>query len=223
MPAQRRTVALYLASELAEVHPRARVGGGTRIWNGAQVREDARIGSDCVIGKGAYIDSGVVVGNRCKIQNYACIYRDALLEDGVFVGPHAVLTNDRQPRAVNSDGSLLYVADTWNQRMQLFQGNATTGIYTATREWPIVGWYGQSLENKPYVALDAQGRVYVTDPEGYRVLVFDRDGVFLTMWGDYGTDNSAFGLASGMAVDKSGNIYVTDAGNHRLMKFPAIK
>ena len=63
---------------------------------------------------------------------------------------------------------LVYVADTWNQRVQVFQPDGNRD-YTFLREWPIAGWYGQSLENKPYLALDGQGRVYLTDPEGYAV------------------------------------------------------
>jgi UDP-3-O-[3-hydroxymyristoyl] glucosamine N-acyltransferase len=90
----------------AEVSPDAQVGEGTRIWHQAQVREGARIGRDCILGKGVYIDRDVVVGDRCKLQNLASVYHGVKLADGVFIGPHAVFTNDRYPRAVNPDGSL---------------------------------------------------------------------------------------------------------------------
>lgn len=95
----------------AEVSPRAEVGEGTRIWHQAQVREGARIGRDCIIGKGAYIDSGVVIGDRVKIQNGASIYRGATLEDGVFIGPHVCLINDKTPRAITPSGKLKADAD----------------------------------------------------------------------------------------------------------------
>lgn len=121
--------------------------------------------------------------------------------------------------AVTGDGSV-FVADTWNQRVQVFQWDEANGEYAYVREWPIVGWYGQSLENKPYLAVDAQGNVYVTDPEGYRVLVFASDGRFITTWGDFGADAGTFGLAGGVAVDEQANVYVSDTGNHRIMKFP---
>ena len=81
------------------------IGDDTRIWHEAQVREGARIGAGCVLGKGVYIDRDVAVGDRCKIQNRASLFRGVTLEDGVFVGPHAVFANDRFPRAVNTDGS----------------------------------------------------------------------------------------------------------------------
>ena len=99
------------------IHDEARVaesvvlGESTSIWQGAVVREGARIGTRTTVGMGAYIGSGVVVWDRCKVQNYACVYEPASLGDGVFVGPGAILTNDHHPRAVNPDGSLKGISD----------------------------------------------------------------------------------------------------------------
>ena len=95
----------------AEVSPQAEVGEGTRIWHQAQVREGARIGRDCIISKGVYIDFDVVIGDRVKIQNRASIYHGTILEDGVFIGPHVCLTNDRIPRAITPSGELKADAD----------------------------------------------------------------------------------------------------------------
>ncbi|MET0725515.1 MAG: acyltransferase [Leifsonia sp.] len=102
-----------LIAATADVDARAVVGAGTRIWHLAQVREDAVIGTDCVLGRGSYIGPGVRVGSNCKIQNHALVYEPAVLEDGVFVGPAVVFTNDEYPRAVNPDGKLKS-ADDWN-------------------------------------------------------------------------------------------------------------
>lgn len=87
----------------ADVDPSAEVGEGSSVWHLAQVREHAVLGAQCVVGRGAYIGSGVVLGAGCKVQNYALVYEPAVLGDGVFVGPAAVLTNDQYPRAVNPD------------------------------------------------------------------------------------------------------------------------
>lgn len=87
----------------ADVDPTAEVGDGSSVWHLAQVRENAVIGAHCVVGRGAYIGSGVVLGDGCKVQNYALVYEPAVLGDGVFVGPAAVLTNDQYPRAVKPD------------------------------------------------------------------------------------------------------------------------
>ena len=90
----------------ADVDPRAAVGVGTTVWHLAQVREGASVGDDCIIGRGAYVGPGVRLGDRVKLQNYALVYEPAVLEDGVFVGPAVVLTNDTYPRSVTPEGKL---------------------------------------------------------------------------------------------------------------------
>ena len=87
----------------AEVSPEARIGDGTSIWHWVQVREGARIGRDCVIGKDVYVDTDVVLGDRCKVQNFATLYKGLTIGDRVFIGPHACFTNDMYPRAVSPD------------------------------------------------------------------------------------------------------------------------
>jgi acetyltransferase-like isoleucine patch superfamily enzyme len=89
----------------ADVSPSAEIGRGTVIWHEAQIREGARLGRDCIVGKGVYVDFGVSIGNFVKIQNRASIYHGSTIEDGVFVGPHVIFTNDTIPRAINPDGS----------------------------------------------------------------------------------------------------------------------
>jgi acetyltransferase-like isoleucine patch superfamily enzyme len=86
--------------ETAIVEAGADVGDDTSVWHHAHVRAGARVGPGCTIGKGVYIDAGVVVGARCKIQNNVSVYAGVTLADEVFVGPSAVFTNDRTPRAV---------------------------------------------------------------------------------------------------------------------------
>jgi len=90
----------------ADVSPRATIGDGTRIWHEAQVREGAVVGRECILGKGAYVDRDVRIGDRCKLQNGALVYHGFTLEGGVFVGPGAMLLNDKYPRAINPDGTL---------------------------------------------------------------------------------------------------------------------
>ncbi|WP_447647060.1 DapH/DapD/GlmU-related protein [Nocardioides zeae] len=93
----------YVAAPGADVDPSAAIGAGTWIWHLAQVREGVRIGERCTLGRGAYVGPGVRIGDACKIQNHALVYEPAVLEDGVFVGPAVVLTNDLRPRAVMPD------------------------------------------------------------------------------------------------------------------------
>lgn len=92
--------------ESADVSKKAKIGGGSSFWNHVQVREGATIGKNCILSKGVYIDKKVSIGNNVKIQNYASIYYKSIIEDGVFIGPYVVLTNDKYPRAVSPSGKL---------------------------------------------------------------------------------------------------------------------
>ena len=58
----------------AEVHPDAKIGEGSSIWNWAQVRENVTIGADCIISKGVYVDAGVEIGRACKVQNNVSLF-----------------------------------------------------------------------------------------------------------------------------------------------------
>ena len=117
--------------------------------------------------------------------------------------------------AIGPEGDI-YVADTWNRRVQKF-----SSAYEPLAEWPIEGWESESVVNKPYLRVDSQGRVYVGDPEGYRVLVFDGDGQYLMSFGGYGFDMGSFALPLGMAFDAEDNLYVVDSDNSRVLKFEA--
>lgn len=112
-----------------------------------------------------------------------------------------------------------YVTDTWNRRVQVFAPDNDGLGFSPVLEWPIAGWYSESLENKPYLTILPNGNVLVTDPEGYRVIEFTPLGQFVRAWGDYGTEYFAFSLTSGIAADREGNVWVSDAGGNRVMRF----
>jgi acetyltransferase-like isoleucine patch superfamily enzyme len=49
---------------------------------------------------GAYTEiGGAEIGARCKIQAYVFLPKGVTIEDEVFIGPRAVFTNDKYPRA----------------------------------------------------------------------------------------------------------------------------
>ena len=105
---ERNNVRIHPTAEVAES---AAIGPGTSIWNQCQVRENVAIGRNCILGKDVYVDFGVHIGDNVKIQNGALLYHGVTIESGVFVGPGAIFTNDKQPRAINPNGSLKADAD----------------------------------------------------------------------------------------------------------------
>jgi len=125
-----------------------------------------------------------------------------------------------EPVAVALDAAgKVYVTDAWNQRVQIFAPDATGLVYTAVAEWPVDGWYGQSVENKPFIAVDTTGNVTVTDPELCRLITFSPGGQPIRVWD--GCLAGTLLLPSGIASDGSGGLWVTNAGNGMLIHFKA--
>jgi acetyltransferase-like isoleucine patch superfamily enzyme len=75
------------------------IGDGTRIWAYTHVMPDVTIGADCNIGDHCFIESGATIGNQVTIKNGNMVWEGVHLEDGVFVGPLVVFTNDLYPRS----------------------------------------------------------------------------------------------------------------------------
>jgi len=145
-----------------------------------------------------------------KDGQYVTEFGSAGFDPGQFDEPVGV--------AIAPNGTV-YVTDTWNQRVQAFAPNETGDFYTPTIQWDVNGWFGQSLDNKPFIAVGANEHVFITDPEGYRVIEFTSDGKFVRTWGAFGSGPEEIGLAAGITIDQSGFIWVTDAGNNRILRY----
>jgi acetyltransferase-like isoleucine patch superfamily enzyme len=124
----------------ADVSPSAVIGDGTAIWHEAQIRERASLGRNCIVGKGVYVDFDVTIGNNVKIQNRASIYHGTTIEDGVFIGPHVVFTNDKLPRAINPDGSRKS-DDDWDVGPILVRFGASLGAGSIVLAGVTIGRY----------------------------------------------------------------------------------
>lgn len=144
----------------ADVDDTAYIGPGSVIWHLAQVREGAVLGDDCVVGRGAYIDAGVQIGSRVKIQNHALVYAPAIVGDGAFIGPAAVLTNDRYPRAVTRDGDLRGEGDWTREGVRIGEG-ASIGARSVVLAGVEVGRW----------ALIAAGAVVTRDVRSHALVV----------------------------------------------------
>ena len=69
------------------------------------------------------------------------------------------------------------------------------------------------------VAVDSQGRVYVSDEHTHRITIFDSDGTYLSTWGVHGAGPGELDSPSGMAFDDDDDLYVADHRNQRIQKF----
>jgi UDP-2-acetamido-3-amino-2,3-dideoxy-glucuronate N-acetyltransferase len=144
----------------AEIDISAQVTIGVRVWDLARIRSGSSIGAATIIGRNAYIDSGVVIGKNCKIQNNALIYSPAVIADGVFIGPGAILTNDLNPRAINEDQTLKSATDWKIQRVEV-QTGASIGAGAICVAPVIIGSW----------AMIGAGAVVVKDVPNYALVV----------------------------------------------------
>lgn len=148
-----------VVKDTAQVAESAVLGDGTTVWELAQVREDARLGTGCIVGRGAYVGTGVQIGDNVKLQNYALVYEPAVLGDGVFVGPAAVLTNDEFPRSVDPEGNLKRGAD-WKAVAVVVKEGASLGARSVCVAPVTVGRW----------ALVAAGAVVTRDVPDYALV-----------------------------------------------------
>ena len=85
-----------------------------------------RVGDATKIGAFVEIQGGAEIGARCKISSHSFICEGVVIEDEVFIGHGVIFTNDRQPRATNSDGILQSSAD-WTLEVTRVMRGASIG------------------------------------------------------------------------------------------------
>ena len=176
-------------------------------------------------------------GGACHIEGYTPVKRidksltcfdpdgDGPLDigDGQF---------DRLYGIAMDKNDTLFVADTDNHRMQVFDSDGNflfkfgtyckmsdgSNCFDPDGDGPLeIGdgqmYYSYSLK------IDNQDRVIVADRDNHRIQVFDSDGNFLFKFGQPGSNPGEFNAPYDVAVDSIGKIYVADAFNKRIQVF----
>jgi len=102
----RNTRGSFFVHKTAEIEKGVQIGQNVKIWSLTQIRKGAKIGENTIIGRNCFIDHEVEIGKNSKVQNNASIYYQAFLAEGVFIGPHVCLANDKLPRAITPNGKI---------------------------------------------------------------------------------------------------------------------
>lgn len=118
------------------------------------------LGERVIVGRGAYVGTGVQLGDDCKLQNYALVYEPAELAAGVFIGPAAVLTNDKNPRSITPDGQQKSVDD-WEMVGVTIGEGASVGARAVCVAPVVIGAW----------AMIAAGSVVVKDVPAFGLVV----------------------------------------------------
>ena len=84
------------------------------------------------------MENRVSLGNHCTIKNGVAIWDFVTLEDGVFIGPDAVFTNDLRPRAFIRRGSDTFLP-TVVKRGATIGANATIVCGVTIGQYALIG------------------------------------------------------------------------------------
>lgn len=71
------------------------IGNNLRSGHNVLIRENSEIGDNVLVGTNSVIDGDCKIGKNVSIQTGAYITRYTTIEDGVFLGPFCVTTNDK--------------------------------------------------------------------------------------------------------------------------------
>src|SRR3989338_8946016 len=97
-----------------------------QIINNAKLGKNVKICSFFLFLSFVEIRESVKIGKNCKIQAFAFLPQGVILEDEVFVGPHACFTNDKIPRATVK-GKLKEIGKDWKPETTIVRKGASIG------------------------------------------------------------------------------------------------
>jgi DNA-binding beta-propeller fold protein YncE len=132
----------------------------------------------------------------------------------------------KTPRGVvvSPGGTLLYVSDMGNNRIQVFR----TADRSFRSAFGRAGDKPGEFDSPVGLALSSTGKqLYVADMKNHRIQVFQAEtGEFLREFGHAGTEPGSLGLPHALALARIGGkemLFVTETANHRVQAFRANK
>ncbi len=131
----------------------------------------------------------------------------AIGHDGELASPSGL--------AVDRVNKRLYVADAARHHILSYSTVDGTPVRTIGKRGSEPGEFNFPTN----LAVDAGGRLYVTDTLNFRIQIFDADGEFVTTFGTLGDAPGCLNRPKGIGVDSEGHIYVIDASFNNFQIF----
>jgi acetyltransferase-like isoleucine patch superfamily enzyme len=85
-----------------------------------------KIGDGTKLGTFVEVQRGATIGKNCKISSHTFICEGVHIGDGCFIGHGVLFINDKNPRAVNPDGSM-QTDDDWELLETIIEENVSIG------------------------------------------------------------------------------------------------
>ena len=109
---------------------------------------------------------------------------------------------------INPDDDNVYVSDTANNRVQVFDGNGNF-----IKNWGSLGSTNGNFARPDGIHFEPSDKsIYIADRQNHRIQVFDSDGRFITKW-------STSVKPRDIDFDLSGQIYVVDKENSNVLVY----
>jgi DNA-binding beta-propeller fold protein YncE len=115
---------------------------------------------------------------------------------------------EMKPCGIALAGERLYVTDLVGQNVLVYNKANRQLLFTVPRSRTNEQ---ARLAGPTNVALDPQGRIYVSDSRGFEAKIYDAEGNFIRTIGEQGVTPGQFTLPKGIGADREGRVYVLDA------------
>ena len=175
---------------------------------------------------GLFIDKNNTL--YCSMENEHYVWKSSLNSGTVLVvdmigngssglgpdllsGPHGIFVDQHLS---------LYVADFWNDRIQVFPVNERNGTTVIGAGASGVGRM-ITLNHPAGVVLDGNGLIYIADTDNNRIIGPGPSGYecLVGCSGSQGSGSFELSLPQTISFDSYGNMFVTDYSNGRVQKF----
>lgn len=137
-----------------------------------------------------------------------------------LAGSASNMLNDNHGIFVDTNFNL-YVADSGNNRIQLFQTGQSNAITVVGSGSTTATAAAITLNYPEAIILDADGYLYIADTNNNRIIRSDSTGFrcIVGCTGSSGSASNELNMPCSLSFDSYGNLFVADQNNSRIQKF----